>query len=76
LEEKNLSPVGYQKAQPEFKGFLPETTTQDFLICGHTMALCAKWCSWEVKAIVTMLRSTRAGQIMAVLERISLRKRN
>ena len=35
LEEKNLPPVGYEKAQLESKGFLPETAIQDFPIRGH-----------------------------------------
>jgi hypothetical protein len=50
LEEKNLPPVGYEKAQLESKGFLPETAIQDFPIRGHKVALCIKRRRWEVKA--------------------------
>ncbi len=49
LEEKNLAPVGYEKAQIESKGFLPETAIQDFPIRGHKVALCIKRRRWEVK---------------------------
>ena len=49
LEEKNLPPVGYEKAQLESKGFLPETSIQDFPIRGHKVALCIKRRRWEVK---------------------------
>jgi hypothetical protein len=49
LEEKNLPPVGYEKAQLESKGFLPETAIQDFPIRGHKVALCIKRRRWEVK---------------------------
>ena len=50
LEEKNLPPAGYKKAQLESKGFLPETAVQDFPIRGHKVALCIKRRRWEVKA--------------------------
>lgn len=50
LEEKNLSPAGYEKSQLESKGFLPETAIQDFPIRGHKVALCIKRRRWEVKA--------------------------
>ena len=49
LEEKNLPPVGYDKAQLESKGFLPETAIQDFPIRGHKVALCIKRRRWEVR---------------------------
>jgi len=49
LEEKNLPPAGYEKAQLESKGFLPETAIQDFPIRGHKVALCIKRRRWEVK---------------------------
>jgi len=49
LEEKNLAPAGYEKAQLESKGFLPETAIQDFPIRGHKVALCIKRRRWEVK---------------------------
>lgn len=49
LEEKNLPPSGYEKAQLESKGFLPETAIQDFPIRGHKVALCIKRRRWEVK---------------------------
>lgn len=49
LEEKNLPPAGYQKAQVESKGFLPETAIQDFPIRGHKVALCFKRRRWEVR---------------------------
>jgi hypothetical protein len=49
LEEKNLPPVGYEKSQLESKGFLPETSIQDFPIRGHKVALCIKRRRWEVK---------------------------
>jgi hypothetical protein len=50
LEEKSLPPSGYEKAQLESKGFLPETAIQDFPIRGHKVALCIKRRRWEVKA--------------------------
>jgi hypothetical protein len=50
LEEKSLPPSGYEKAQLESKGFLPETVIQDFPIRGHKVALCIKRRRWEVKA--------------------------
>ncbi len=50
LEEKNLAPSGYEKAQLESKGFLPETAIQDIPIRGHKVALCIKRRRWEVKA--------------------------
>ena len=50
LEEKNLPPTGYQKAQLESKGFLPEAAIQDFPIRGHKVALCIKRRRWEVKS--------------------------
>ncbi|WPU91757.1 transposase [Mucilaginibacter sabulilitoris] len=50
LEEKNLPPAGYEKAQIESKGFLPETAIQDFPIRGHKVALCIKRRRWEVKS--------------------------
>lgn len=50
LDEKNLPPAGYEKAQLESKGFLPETAIQDFPIRGHKVALCIKRRRWEVKA--------------------------
>lgn len=50
LEEKNLPPAGYEKAQLESKGFLPETAIQDFPIRGHKVALCIKRRRWEVKS--------------------------
>ena len=56
LEEKNISPSGYEKSQLESKGFLPETAVQDFPIRGHKVALCIKRRRWEVKesgAIIT-----------------------
>lgn len=49
LQEKNLPPAGYEKAQLESKGFLPETAIQDFPIRGHKVALCIKRRRWEVK---------------------------
>ena len=49
LEEKNLPPAGYEKAQLESKGFLPETAIQDFPIRGNKVALCIKRRRWEVK---------------------------
>ena len=50
LEEKNLPPLGFEKAQLESKGFLPETAIQDFPIRGHKVALCVKRRRWEVKS--------------------------
>lgn len=49
LEEKNLPPSGFEKAQLESKGFLPEVAIQDFPIRGHKVALCIKRRRWEVK---------------------------
>jgi hypothetical protein len=49
LEEKNLAPAGYDKTQLESKGFLPETSIQDFPIRGHKVSLCIKRRRWEVK---------------------------
>jgi hypothetical protein len=49
LEEKNLPPAGYEKEQLESKGFLPETSIQDFPIRGHKVTLCIKRRRWEVK---------------------------
>jgi hypothetical protein len=49
LEEKNLSPAGYDKSQIESKGFLPETAIQDFPIRGHKVALCIKRRRWEIR---------------------------
>jgi hypothetical protein len=50
LEEKNLPPAGYDKSQLESKGYLPETSIQDFPIRGHKVALCIKRRRWEVKS--------------------------
>lgn len=50
LEEKNLSPSGYDKQQLESKGFLPEVSIQDFPIRGQKVALCIKRRKWEVKS--------------------------
>ena len=50
LEEKNLPPAGYEKWQLESKGYLPETSIQDFPIRGHKVALCIKRRRWEVKS--------------------------
>jgi len=49
LEEKNSAPTGYEKQQLESKGFLPETSIQDFPIRGQKVALCVKRRRWEVK---------------------------
>jgi hypothetical protein len=49
LQEKNNPPSGYQKSQLESKGFLPETSIQDFPIRGQKVALCIKRRRWEVK---------------------------
>lgn len=48
LEEKNIAPAGYEKVRLESKGFLPETSIQDFPIRGHKVALCIKRRRWEV----------------------------
>jgi hypothetical protein len=56
LEEKNIAPAGYENVKLESKGFLPETSIQDFPIRGHKVALCIKRRRWEVsesKAIIT-----------------------
>jgi hypothetical protein len=56
LEEKNIAPAGYEHVKLESKGFLPETSIQDFPIRGHKVALCIKRRRWEViesKAIIT-----------------------
>lgn len=50
MEEKNSAPSGYEKSQLESKGFLPETSIQDFPIRGQKVALCIKRRKWEVKA--------------------------
>lgn len=50
LQEKNSVPSGYRKEQLESKGFLPETSIQDFPIRGQKVALCIKRRRWEVKA--------------------------
>ena len=49
LKEKNLPPAGFEKADIESKGFLPETAIQDFLIRGHKVALRVKRRRWEIK---------------------------
>lgn len=48
LEEKNIVPSGYENNRLESKGFLPETSIQDFPIRGHKVALCIKRRRWEV----------------------------
>ena len=48
LEEKNIVPAGYENQRLESKGFLPETSIQDFPIRGHKVALCIKRRRWEV----------------------------
>ena len=48
LEEKNIAPTGYENQRLESKGFLPETSIQDFPIRGHKVALCIKRRRWEV----------------------------
>lgn len=48
LEEKNIAPVGYENQRLESKGFLPETSIQDFPIRGHKVALCIKRRRWQV----------------------------
>ena len=48
LEEKNIVPSGYETKRLESKGFLPETSIQDFPIRGHKVALCIKRRRWEV----------------------------
>jgi hypothetical protein len=48
LEEKNIAPAGYENQRLESKGFLPETSIQDFPIRGHKVALCIKRRRWEV----------------------------
>ena len=48
LEEKNIPPAGYESVKLESKGFLPETSIQDFPIRGHKVALCIKRRRWEV----------------------------
>ena len=48
LEEKNIVPAGYENKRLESKGFLPETSIQDFPIRGHKVALCIKRRRWEV----------------------------
>lgn len=56
LEEKNIVPAGYENKRLESKGFLPETSIQDFPIRGHKVALCIKRRRWEVlesKEIIT-----------------------
>jgi len=56
LEEKNIVPADYENRRLESKGFLPETSIQDFPIRGHKVTLCIKRRRWEVKetgAIIT-----------------------
>lgn len=48
LEEKNIAPAGYENQRLESKGFLPETSIQDFPIRGHKVALCIKRRRWQV----------------------------
>ncbi len=48
LEEKNITPAGYDNQRLESKGFLPETSIQDFPIRGHKVSLCIKRRRWEV----------------------------
>ena len=48
LEEKNISPLNYQKHELESKGFLPEVRIQDFPIRGQKVALCVKRRRWTV----------------------------
>lgn len=58
LEEKNLPPAGYQKAQLESKGFLPEAAVQDFPIRRHKVVLCIKQGRREVKSSGRSLRGS------------------
>jgi hypothetical protein len=55
LEEKNIAPVGYENQPLESKGFLPETSIQDFPIRGHKVALRIKRRRWEVKDSGTII---------------------
>ena len=55
LEEKNVVPAGYEKQRLESKGFLPETSIQDFPIRGHKVALCIKRRRWEVTESGTII---------------------
>jgi len=48
LEEKNISPEGYQKQELASKGLLPEARIQDFPIRGQKVALCVKRRRWTV----------------------------
>ncbi|RZK41564.1 MAG: transposase [Pedobacter sp.] len=50
LEEKNISPIGYQKQDLESKGFFPEVGIQDFPIRGQKVSLCVKRRRWTVTA--------------------------
>ena len=49
LEEKNISPSGYQQQELESKGLLPEVRIQDFPLRGKKVALCIKRRRWTVK---------------------------
>lgn len=55
LEEKNISPHGYQKHELESKGFYPEVGIQDFPIRGQKVALCVKRRRWTVLANGTII---------------------
>ncbi|MFD1259036.1 DDE transposase, partial [Mucilaginibacter terrae] len=55
LEEKNITPAGYENVKLESKGFLPETSIQDFPIRGHKVALCIKRRRWEVSESKTII---------------------
>ncbi len=48
LEEKNISPSEYKDQPLESKGFLPESSIQDFPIRGQKVALCIKRRRWKV----------------------------
>jgi hypothetical protein len=62
LEEKNIVPSGYENTRLESKGFLPETSIQDFPIRGHKVALCIKRRRWEVLESGTII--TRDWQLV------------
>jgi len=55
LEEKNIVPAGYENQRLESKGFLPETSIQDFPIRSHKVALCIKRRRWEVLESKTII---------------------
>ena len=48
LEEKNTVPSEYKDQSLESKGFLPETSIQDFPIRGQKVTLCIRRRRWKV----------------------------